>query len=56
MGKTKYDFIKELLDNKKINQNQRERILELASKEINLEGTLEDRVQKIEEIILYKKK
>jgi len=51
MAKTKYDFIKELLENKKINQNHRERILELASKEISLEGTLEDRVQKIENII-----
>ena len=51
MAKTKYDFIKELLEDKKINQNQRERILELASKEISLEGTLEERVQKIEDII-----
>jgi hypothetical protein len=38
MAKTKYDFIKELLEDKRINQNQRERILELASKEISLEG------------------
>ena len=51
MAKSKYDFIKELLENKKINQNHRERILELASREISLEGTLEQRVQKIEEII-----
>ena len=51
MAKNKYDFIKELLENKKINQNQRERILELTSREIRLEGTLEERVQKIEEII-----
>lgn len=51
MAKTKYDFIKELLEDKKINQNQRERILELASKEISLEGTLEERVQKIEDVI-----
>lgn len=51
MAKTKYDFIKELLEDKKINQNQRERILELASREIGLEGTLEERVQKIEDII-----
>lgn len=51
MAKTKYDFIKELLVDKKINQNQRERILELASREISLEGTLEERVRKIEEII-----
>lgn len=51
MAKTKYDFIKELLEDKKINQNQRERIIELASREISLEGTLEERVQKIEDII-----
>ncbi|MBD8489739.1 hypothetical protein IFO69_13360 [Echinicola sp. CAU 1574] len=51
MAKNKYDFIKELLDDKKLNQSQRERILALASKEISLEGSLEERVQKIEEII-----
>lgn len=51
MAKNKYDFIKELLVEKKLNQNQRERILKLASKEISLEGSLEERVQKIEEII-----
>lgn len=51
MAKNKYDFIKELLEDKKINQNQRERIFELASKEISIEGSLEERVQKIEEII-----
>lgn len=51
MAKNKYDFIKELLEDKKIHQNQRERIFELASKEISLEGSLEERVQKIEEII-----
>lgn len=51
MAKTKYGFIKELLEDKKINQNQRERILALASREISLEGTLEERVQKIEDII-----
>jgi hypothetical protein len=51
MSKTKYDFIKELLEDKKINQSQRERIIELASKEISLEGTLEERIRKIEEVI-----
>jgi hypothetical protein len=55
MAKTKYDFIKELLENKKINQRHRERILELTSKEISIEGTLEERVQKIEEIIFKEK-
>ena len=53
MAKTKYDFIKELLEDKKINQNQRERILELASREISIEETLEERVQKIEDIVFY---
>lgn len=52
--KNKYDFIKELLEDKRIKQNQRERILELASKEITLEGTLEERVQKIEGILFNK--
>jgi hypothetical protein len=51
MARNKYDFIKELLTDKKLNQNHRERILELASKEISLEGTLEERVLKIEEIV-----
>jgi hypothetical protein len=55
MDKNKYDFIKELLDDKKTNQNQRERILEIASKEISLEGILEERVQKIEEFIFKEK-
>jgi hypothetical protein len=54
MANTKYDFIKELLEDKKINQKQRERILELASKEISLEGTLEERIQRIEDIIFKK--
>lgn len=51
MANTKYDFIKELLEDKRINQNQREKILELTSKEINLGGTLEERIKKIEDII-----
>lgn len=54
MAKNKYDFIKELLEDKRIKQNQRERIIELASKEISLEGTLEERIQKIEEILFSK--
>ncbi|MBK8393579.1 MAG: hypothetical protein IPL23_31885 [Saprospiraceae bacterium] len=40
-----------MLEDKKINQNQRERIIKLASKEIRLEGTVEERLQKIEDII-----
>jgi hypothetical protein len=55
MAKTKYDFIKALLDDIKINKNQRDRILELALKEISLEATLEERLQIIEEIILKEK-
>jgi hypothetical protein len=51
MVKNKYDFIRQMLLNKKINQDQRGRILELASREINLHGTLEERVRKIEEIL-----
>ncbi|MGO2103627.1 MAG: hypothetical protein ACTH3E_11325 [Psychroflexus halocasei] len=51
MTKNKYDFIKELLEDKKLNQNQQERIFELASKEISIEGSLEERIQKIEGII-----
>lgn len=54
MARNKYDFIKELLKDKSIKQNQRERILELSSREISLEGTLEERVQKIEEILFRK--
>src|SRR5690606_37414045 len=54
MAKNKYDFIKELLEDKRIKQNQRERILELALKEISLEGTLEERVQNIEKILFNK--
>ena len=54
MAKNKFDFIKELLENKKINQKQQEKILELASREISIEGMLEERVQRIEEIIFKK--
>lgn len=54
MAKNKYDFIKELLEDKRIKQIQRERILELASREIGLEGTLEQRVQKLEKVVFNK--
>jgi hypothetical protein len=54
MAKNKYDFIKELIEDPKLNLNQRERILELASKEFRFEGTLEQRLQKIEEILFNK--
>src|SRR5690606_4026521 len=49
MGKSRFDFIKELLENKRINPDQREKILELASKELNQSENLEARVMKIEE-------
>ena len=49
MANNKYDFIKELLANKKLSQEKRERILDLASKEFSIEGTLEERIRKLEE-------
>lgn len=53
--KNKNNFIKELLEDKKINQNQRERIFELASREFSIEGSREERVEKIEEMLFNKK-
>lgn len=49
MGKSRFDFIKELLENKKIKPDQRERILELTSKELDQSENLEARIKKIEE-------
>jgi hypothetical protein len=46
--KTKLGFIKELLESKLIPSNQREKIFELASKELGLDSNLENRVEKIE--------
>jgi hypothetical protein len=51
MTNSKYDFIKDLLKEKKVNQSQRERIFKLVSQEVSLEGNLEERVKKIEEIL-----
>jgi hypothetical protein len=51
MAKTKYDFIREILEDKRTSRNQRERILEIASREIGLEGNLEERVTKIEKTL-----
>lgn len=48
MVKSKYDFIKEMLVDKSINQNQRERIFNLASKELET-STIKDK-KVIEEI------
>lgn len=50
----KYDFIQKLLENKKLNSVHRERILLLASKEMKVDGNLEERVQKLEEILFSK--
>ena len=52
--KNKYDFIQEILESKKLTVAQRERVLLLASKEMSFEGTLEERIQKIENIIYEK--
>jgi len=51
MEKYKYDFISALLENKKLSKNQREKIISLATREISIDGTLEERLHKIEEII-----
>jgi len=51
MAMNKYDFIIELLEEKKLKLNQRELILKLSAKEISTESTLDNRVKKIEEII-----
>jgi hypothetical protein len=51
MSKNKYEFIKELLESRKIGPIQRERILELAAKEVHSDGSLEERVQEIEKIV-----
>jgi len=52
MAKDKYDFIQELLENKKLTLNQRERLLLLAKEEIKNDKTLgkdlEERVKKLE--------
>lgn len=49
--KTKLEFIKELLESKFISSNHREKIFELASKEFGLKSNLENRVEKIEEVV-----
>jgi hypothetical protein len=51
MAINKFEFIKELLNEKRLNSDPREKILLLASREISTEGALEDRVQKIEELL-----
>jgi hypothetical protein len=53
MAKNKYDFIKEILESKKMTSTQRERVLLLAKDEIekdsNTEKDLHKRVKKLEE-------
>ena len=52
MAKNKYDFISELIENKKIPSSQRERITQLALKEMHSDGNLTERVKKIEALVL----
>jgi hypothetical protein len=52
MERNKFDFIKELLNDGRINPKQREKILHLASKEIGDVGMLETRIEKIEMLLL----
>ena len=55
MARDKYDFIQELLENKKLQPTQKERVLLLAKEEIKKDGALgkelEERVKKLEEMI-----
>lgn len=59
MAKDKYDFIQELLENKKLKPAQRERVLMLAKEEIKKDGVfgkeLEERVKRLEMQIDEKK-
>lgn len=49
--KNKYDFIKDLLVDKKLSQSQREKLFMLTAKELNLEGSLEERINRIEDVL-----
>lgn len=55
MVKNKYDFIADLLDNKKLTSTQRERVLFLTKEEIKNDGLigedLEERIRKLEETV-----
>ncbi|HRO09003.1 MAG TPA: hypothetical protein PK047_09055 [Saprospiraceae bacterium] len=55
MARNKYDFIKEILESKKISPAQRERVLLLTKEEVKKDGALgkelEERVKKLEEKI-----
>lgn len=56
MAKNKYDFIQDLLKDKRIKQNQRERVLLLAKEEIKKDGEFENelanRIKRLEEVVL----
>lgn len=51
MARNKYEFIKELLEDKRLNHDQRKRVLELASKEISIEGNISERLEKVEQAL-----
>jgi hypothetical protein len=48
--KNKYDFIQEVLENKRLKPDQRERVLQLAAKEIGGEKSLDERISELEKI------
>lgn len=60
MAKDKYDFIEELLENKKLSQSQREKVLFLLKEEIKKDVSfgkkLEERIEKLESTIIPDKK
>lgn len=50
MEKSRYDFILDLIENKKLNPSQKERVLVLSAQEIKKEGEfLKDRLRKLED-------
>lgn len=50
MKKDKYDFILDLIENKKLNSSQKERVLRLSAEEMKKDGvTFDERLRKIEE-------
>lgn len=51
MVNNKYDFIEKILEDHRLNPNQRERIIHLASSEIKQDFSLEMRISKIENIL-----
>ena len=52
MDKDKYDFILDLVENKKLNLSQRERVLKLSAEEMKKDGIeFDERLRKIETTI-----